>query len=465
MRESIRRLSAYISTFNPLCVAIALSMLMLAGIIFMHGRVDVNMDTPSYTSAWNDAYMHGEIDEFRTPVYPVIIGVVRMVCGENWLTGVVAVQIALFYICSIYFSRMIMGVISNRRVAVFTVFLYFLFYPILKFLTVIGTEAIAFSLLSAWGYCVWRFIERPKWSYGIYISLLTLAEVMLRPSMLLLPIALFGLFVAGMTLKRYRRQGVLLLLTILPTIAVTSVYVSVIERMTGVRTISIVSIVNKYCMTRQYRDVYPELLADYPEVVKLQRSWLDKDCELDPEYLRQIPFLKGWHKHCRELGEDLPLADVRNIPWFEWEYIKVNNLMTYKELDEYTDAVKRTHPDIWYHNLLLTVKYALTKEGGLKNSANIFIPVIYGLLFVVAWIRYRHFSIVNFFTLMIAGGGVLTIVLYAQNDYGRLFLATSPFLILMIGQLLGCVTRHPLGIRLCRIFPAAETPESTIGKA
>lgn len=440
-----------------MCLAIALSMMMLAVIIFVRGAVGYNMDTSSYTSAWNEVYMHGGIDEFRTPVYPVVIGLCRIIGGENWGWFVVIVQAIAFYTCGVYFSRMISGIISNRRVALFTMFLYFLFYPVVNFIPVLGTEALAFSLLSLWGYYVWKFMQRPGWGYGTGVALMTLLEIMLRPSMLLLVIAICGLFGAGMFMRRYRMTVFLLLLTVLPSVVTTALYVGEVERKTNVRTISIVSIINKYCMARQYRDVFPELLTGYPEeVLELHKSWLEDGHYLDAGHLLNCPDVVTWLDHCRQLDYDISDSDMHLIPWLEIEYLIDNNVMTYRQLNDFADAVKENHPDIWYSNILHNIAYSVTFKGRLKNAANIALPFAYGLLFVMACIRYRRFSMVNFLTLMIAGGSLLTLFLYAQDDYGRLMLPASPFLILMIGQIMNCITLRPISFRLRHFFPAGE---------
>lgn len=427
MKKKTTALLEYLHGFNPLCVAIALSLLMLAVIIYVRGTTNCNSDTPSYISAWNDCYRYGEIDIFRTPVYPILIGTGRMLFGaDHWGLLPTIVQIIVFYACGIAFSRMALGIISDRRVAWLTVFLYFLFYPIINTLSLMGTEALAFSLTALWMFCVWRFMQRARLSYGIAISLLTVAEIMLRPSLLILALAIAGMALAGVFVKQYRRQGLLLLLTLIPVGTVYKIYVDEMERLTGFNTISVVSVYNNYYMARQYNDIFPELLPGKPEAVELMRRYhKEGDC-LSREYLLKL--------------------------WSEITELEKTGILTYREMNDYAMAMKKNYPEIWYKYIFRRIGDSLVSMGPLKNACNYLVVLCYSILFVTAWIKCRKFSIINFLTLMIGGGSLLSLFLYAQNDFGRLMLPTSAVLILMGGQLLNCLRFRPFGFRLVNFY-------------
>lgn len=421
-----KQISDSIRRINPMYVAVTLSLIMLAVIISVRGAVH-NGDTPSYIGAWDVNYANGILDDFRTPVYPVIIGMGKMLCGSHWEVFVIALQGIVFYICGIYFSRMAMGIISNRKVAWFTVFLYFLFFPIVNFIPVIGTEVIGFSLAVLWGYCIWRFLQQARWGYGIAISLLTLAEIMLRPSFLVLAIAIACMAAAGIFIRQYRRSVLLLLVTLIPTAAVYTVYTAEMARLTGVNTISTVSIFNKYFMARQYNDILPDLLVDNPAALELQLKY-QKDGDVYEE-------------------------DYINRQWAEIMELVHSGIMNYRMLEEYADGMKERHAGLWYKNILRNISMSLHHQGALKNICNDLVVLLFAVAFLISWIRYRKFPLVNFMSLLVAGGTLLSIFLYAQNDYGRLMLPVSSFLILMGGQMLNCLHWRPLSIRLSGILP------------
>lgn len=422
MAQIKTRIYDFLRGFNPLYVAISLSMLMLAGIIMLKGVAVWNADSSSYVGAWDEYYSHGEIDIFRTPVYPTVIGIGKILFGTGyWVLFPTIIQIMVFYACGIVFSKMILKVISDRRIAWVTVFIYFFFYPIINMLNVLGTEALAFSLTSVWIYCIWRFIQRAGWKYGIYISLLTVTGIMLRPSFLILAIAIVGLAIAGVFIRNYRRNVLLLLLTLLPVGTVYKIYANEVERKSGLDTISVVSVINQYYMARQYKDIFPEFLPDNPKAIALMNRYQKR--------------------------EDLLWL------WTEITQIEETRTMSYQEMEDYAAAMKHTYPGLWYGYIGKRILAGVIDEGSIKNMCNYLVVTLYTVFFVVGWIRTRRFSLVNFLILMIGGGSLLSIFLYAQNDFGRLMLPTSGVLILMGGQLLNCIRLHPLSIKLRRMYP------------
>lgn len=404
-----KQLYAWLLDFNPLCLAISLSLLMLAAIIMLKGLV-YNADSPSYVEAWNFCYSHGDLDIFRTPVYPVLIGLGRILFGSTYCFLLpVIVQILIFYTCGIIFGKMILSVISNRRVAWFTVFLYFLFYPVVNTLNLLGTEALAFSLTSLWTVCVWKFLQRATLWNGIAIAFLTLTEVMLRPSLLILMITIAGLGVAGVWMRSYRRQVLWLLVTLIPVGTIVKLYIDEMERLTGVPTISVVSVVNTYFMAREFNDIFPELLTDTPEAVDVMRRYQKEGHRLSEEYILK--------------------------QYTEFDTL-LEGVMTYSNIQTYADRVKHEHPGLWYSHVVRRIVDSLKMQGPLKSACNYLVVTLYTIAFVAIWIARRCFSLVNFLILMLGGGSLLSVLLYAQNDYGRLMLPTSAILILMGGQLI-----------------------------
>lgn len=422
MPDMLNYILTQLRKFNPLYIAISLSLLMLAAIIAINGTTVYNGDSFTYMSAWDDYLSKGHLDIFRTPVYPYVIGIGKMLLGEDyWPYFPTILQALVFYSCGIVFAKMIFRFVSNRYAAWAAVFLYFLFYPIVNMIVVVGTESLAFSLVALWLYCVWQFMERPRWSYGIYVSLITLTSAMLRPSLLILAIAIVGLAIAGSFFKHYRRNVLLMLLTLIPLAAAYVPYVNGIYRLTGLRTISTVAAVNKYYMARQYDAIFPELLPDNPLAVKMMQRYNQRD-------------------------------DLSKL-WAEITQFENTGIMTNKQMDDYATAFKEQHPDLWYSYIATRIYDSIFVEKTIKGIANYLIVFFYTIAFAVMWIKRRVFSLHNFLILMIGGGSLLSLFLYAQNDFCRLMLPTSAALIIMGGQLLSCIKRHPWKIKLQGLLP------------
>lgn len=412
-----------IKRINPLYAAMALSVLMLVAFMFKEGIVVVNSDTQSYVEAWDNSYSNGVIDNFRTPVYPVLIGIGKMIFGAgDWGLLLTALQIIAFYGCGILFSRMMPVVVRNRRIANVCIFVYFLYFPIVRTLPVMGTEALAFSLTTAWIYCVWRFLVMPGAGRGAAIAILTLAGLMLRPSFLLLAIVILFLAVVGVLMKQRRRTALLLLPTLIPTVVVYMLYSDEIERRTGVDTISTVTIVNNYFMARQYNDIFPELLPDNPEAIRQMHRFQKSGDRISYDYL-------------------MPM-------WNEINYFEENGIMTYREMQDYSMAMKEHYPGLWYKYIGVRIADSFREFNPLRMAFNYLTVILYGMLFLAAWIKLRKFpSSFNFMLLLVGGGSLLSVILYAQTDFGRLLLPTTPVLIMMAGRIAACIRLKPFAIK------------------
>lgn len=423
---------------SPLYYAILLSVLILAFLMYRGGFAQEWSDTLSYIEAWDNSYSHGELDYFRTPLYPMIIGFAKMIMGANWGILVVILQIITFYGCGILFSRVLLNAIPNRKIAWVCIFIYFIFIPTLKLVLMLGTELFAFSMQSAWIYCAWHFLERPSWRYGLIITALTFLTVMLRPTFILLPIAVVCLFAVGVWVKKYRKTVLLLLLTNIPVAAVYYPYTERVEQLYGVNTISIVSSVNLYFMARQYNDIYPELLPDNPEAVKVM-----------------VMFQKTGDPISHDYGITM---------WNEINYLENTGIMSHRQMQDYADAMKSNYPSRWYGNIGKRIVESFRTASPPRATFNYLIPILYGILLLIAWVRYRRLAIFNLLLLLTGGGYLLTIILYAPFDFARLFMPAFPIYILMFGQILSCISIKPFRFSLRKLadnqFDTATSSQS-----
>lgn len=410
---------------SPLYYALILSVFILAFLMYRGGFAQEWSDTLSYIEAWDNSYSHGELDYFRTPLYPMIIGFAGMIMGNNWGILVVILQIITFYGCGLLFSRLLLNVIPNRKVAWVCVFIYFLFIPTLKLIPMLGTELFAFSMQSAWIYFTWYFLRRPSWKYGLIITALTFLTVMLRPTFILLPIAVVCLFAVGVWVKKYRKTVLLLLLTNIPIVAVYFPYTHRMEQLYGVNTISIVSSVNLYFMARQYNDIFPELLPHNPEAVNVMKMF-------------------------QKAGDPIS-HDYGITMWNEINYLENTGIMTHKQMQDYADAMKSNYPSRWYGNMGNRIVESFRTASPPRTAFNYLIPLIYGLLFLIAWVKYRRLALFNLLLTIVGGGYLLTILLFAPFDFARLFMPAFPIYTLMFGQLLSCISFKPLRISLRKL--------------
>ena len=378
----------------------------------------MNADSSSYILTWEEQTSHGQIDHFRTPLYPLLIGIGQMLLGKaHYWIFVVGFQIAVFYLSAMTLSKMILTVIKRRRIAWLAVALLFLFVPIIRFLCVIGTEALAFSLTALFICCAWRFLQQPRWKYGIAIALLAAIEVMLRPSMLILIAATAALATACLFARKYRLTGVLLFLAIIPVCVLCHFYANEVEKITNVRTISTVSIYNRFYIARESNKIYPEYIGNNPEAIALMEKHQNFDDVCSPNFIKA-----RWD----EMPEGLS-----------------NGIWTYEQLDAYCNLVRANHPEVWYRNILKNIAVSWRDHKYRGIWFYYLILGLYATAFALSLIKHRTFSLINFLILAIGGGSMLSVFLFSQNEFARLMLPTAPAIILMAGQLMGCVFRRP----------------------
>ncbi|MDE6317356.1 MAG: hypothetical protein K2L73_03040, partial [Muribaculaceae bacterium] len=199
-------------------------------------------------------------------------------------------------------------------------------------------------------------------------------------------------------------------LTLITVGVVIKSYKDEIERLTDIPTISVVSTINTYYMAREFNEIFPELLTDYPGAVEV---------------------MQRYQKEGHRLSEDYILRQ-----YVEFNTLIDEGIMTFRDMQTYADRVKHEHPGLWYSHVVRRIVDSLKMQGPIKSACNYLVVTLYTVAFVAIWIVRRRFSLVNFLILMLGGGSLLSVLLYAQNDYGRLMLPTSAILILMGGQLI-----------------------------
>jgi hypothetical protein len=99
-------------------------------------------DSTSYIDAWNSLYFY-----VRTPVYPLLIGLMKIILGNGFLWGVVVVQNMLFLLSLPYLYDLLEWVTSSDRIAFWLTLLYGIHPGILCWNNYIMTEYLAIILI------------------------------------------------------------------------------------------------------------------------------------------------------------------------------------------------------------------------------------------------------------------------------------------------------------------------------
>ena len=226
-------------------------------------------DTPTYIRAWQNICDYG-IDFFRTPVYPLIIGLAETVTGALYGPAIAFIQSLqwLMFIMSVFSFYAIARRLIHSEPASLVATAMYAFSPFaLYYNNYIMTESPAASWLVMLTHLLLLYYERPSIKNISGITLLTLLLVFLRPSMIfLLPlVAVYAIVVIVINRQMWRRY-----IALLPGIALVGVatgcYIGVMHSKCGIPAMSSVLMLNdleEFCLHNTISDAE---LQRYPTI-------------------------------------------------------------------------------------------------------------------------------------------------------------------------------------------------------
>lgn len=102
-------------------------------------------DSPSYINAW-DIISNGQIDITRTPTYPIIIGICKIMFGlYSYKYGIIAFQHLLFLISIYFFYELLIRLFDNSKTNFWITLVYGIYPGIINWSNYILTESLAVS--------------------------------------------------------------------------------------------------------------------------------------------------------------------------------------------------------------------------------------------------------------------------------------------------------------------------------
>ena len=119
----------------------------LAAVICIVEGVGFTYDSQSYVDAWDYLNFY-----WRTPTYPLLVGLMKIIFGKGFLWGVIAVQNLVFLLSLRYLYDLLLWTGSSERTAFWLTLLYGVHPGILCWNNYIMTEYLAVSLtiFSVW---------------------------------------------------------------------------------------------------------------------------------------------------------------------------------------------------------------------------------------------------------------------------------------------------------------------------
>lgn len=212
-------------------------------------------DTATYYSA-SEMIMNGQIDSFRTPLYPLTIGLMTLIFKNVTVayTAIVVLQ-WLIYAVALYFFGKVLGYFKVKEKVRFCTLLFMMVPLFAKYNQFILTESLSQSFLI---FLIWLYIkcyEKPSLKNQSYVWGMVLLMIALRPSWIFL-IPVIIIFVALCLRARKCVKCRVVLPGILLSMAVVGIiigYVAEINYKYHFKSISIVTTINNFSFMREIK--------------------------------------------------------------------------------------------------------------------------------------------------------------------------------------------------------------------
>lgn len=378
--------------------------------------VHVTPDTTSYITAVKESLSHGRIDQWRPPVYPLLLGSVKLVFGDSFLWAVIVLQNLVFLLTIKYFYELLHWITDSDRISFWLTLYYALSPGIACYNNYVVTEslAISFAIFIAWG--LKALLSGQTWRGVIYITLFVGLSVFMRPAQIYLMPVLLVIFAGMAFVQKYRREALYGFGGVLLVTLSFLVYVGVFKSNYGIYSPSAIGTVNQFYIGRYY---------DLIRKNELQHDEIGY-------------FLSDSH-------------NMENHSLFIEAYASINNVGL-KEVNDEIVYSMRSNPGGWIKaawdrfcrsgfDRLFNIgpsKYYLEPFSVKMSSVYCFLAAF--LLALGYWIaknRKIPWFILTLSVLVLAN--ITASILGAQSEWWRLDFPSVPFLILMAGQALSLI--------------------------
>lgn len=369
-------------------------------------------DSYTYIEAWNKSLSSCHIDIYRTPLYPVFLGLCKFLFGSRYLNWVIVIQNMLFLVSIRFFWDTLHKVTSSRTISFWITVLYSVSPGMVALNNYILTESFAIVLSVFIAHALLSLLSSKSWWVVIRFSILLFLLVFLRPAQVYyLPVLLFIL-------------GCMSFFSDKRTIA--------LKCLSGVFSISILFLLYVWAFHSTYKVYSPSGISVVNQFyIGRSRGLISLDNLNNPAI-------------GHFLVDSLYATNPQGAPYYE-AYSAIDHLGL-EVLDDEIHHSMRQNPGGWVkaigsrlHNSggqpLYNFGPFLTIRGPFSikmSSVYCFLIIVTILLcFVIIYNNNIPWFTASIFLLSLANMAVS--ILGSQSDWGRLALPSVPFLLLIFG--------------------------------
>ena len=396
--------------------AIASSIILILG-----WGVQETFDSSTYISAW-DSFANGKIDMLRTPVYPVFLGVMKIIFGEQFFCmGAICMQHIIFLFSLRYFYRLALTITNSGKIALWITLFYGVFSCITTWNNFILTESFAISGIVFILYLVQQLSEKRSFIYALHFTILLSLLVLLRPALVyMLPV--LGVTWILMAIKNRKRN---IALSGVLSVAIASLsllaYMKAFEKEYGIFASSSINTINQVCIAHDYDLLNAEVIED-PQ--------LRKDI-IDPQFKKDILEHRLWDRYDLKTINGAIMASNKSQPM---KYIQKCFGRLYRSAQLSFFYIYTDIPGI---STLLDI------VGFNFNTIYLFL-IIYTIIVLYWTLKKRKLPLISALMYMFSVSNIIVAIVGAQSEWNRLILPSFPLFLLMLGQICTIFVRRPI---------------------
>lgn len=382
----------------------------------------MDFDTVSYVRAW-DNLKSGEIDLWRTPSYPIILGILKCCLGDYFMWATIIIQFITFII-SIKYFYIVAGKLIDNEIIVISITAFYALYPCIPtWNNYILTESFAVYGIIFFLYYIIKVYVDKSIKYHIHLLICILFLIFLRPAIIfIIPILLLILCILGFKLSWAKtvRYGFISLFGVCTCL---SGYIYLYQKKYGLSSPTAVGVLNNYYIARMDGKIKPEMTNNPSLSLYIEKS-----------------IKEHGEEYTNGSGYDLGREGINAIQTYGPK--NVSNLISKSNFNSISEQTKR-----FFHHIrkasqdklfsTYNPKWNLLSDITCLRMNTIYYLLLIHFLFLTYWM-YRRKKIAWFsIFLFLLGVGHLFIILYTcQNIWYRLIIPFTPVYLLMAGQLL-----------------------------
>ena len=390
--------------------------------IFFIG-LEVAYDSSSYIQAW-EVLLNGEIDKWRTPIYPIFLGIIQSIIGEEqFYTATICMQHLIFLLSIRYFYQ-VAKKLCHHKIIVFIITLLYALHPgIASWNNFILTESLAVSFsvfliyfaMKVWmgGTCKDCFL------YNFWLLLL----IFLRPAFVyIIPVSIVAWTIAAILKKETRKSYISCIVGVFIVTCSQLIYMNKFEERFGIFSPSGISIVNQYYIARQTGLLDSNLTDNAGLKNYINKSILEngQTCENHNEL---------WEES-NDIVKLFGLKDVQKIVTISNKsnpisYIKkVGGRIVRASYINYPPSYNKSLYS-QYSTYILSI-----------NLSDIYLFLFF-FFFILLYniLKQKYIPWYSSFFFMLGCSNIIVAIVGAQGEWSRLILPSIPIYLLMFGQL------------------------------